>query len=252
MWFDSHCHLHLCETARADQLVEAAGASGVTAMLTVGIDVASSRQAIELARDERVHAAVGLHPNSADEWDEANAHAIEELAGDPEVVAIGETGLDFYRDYAKATNQERAFCDHIALAKRLDKALVIHTRSSIDSAIEVLGREEPPQRFVFHCWSGDEAQLRRALDLGAYISFAGNVSFKNAENLRHAATLVPADRLLVETDSPYLTPEPHRGRPNEPGHVPLVGEAVAAARGVDAVAVGRMTAGNARRFFGLD
>lgn len=252
MWFDSHCHLHLCETARADQLVEAAAVSGVTAMVTVGIDIASSRQAIQLAQDERVHAAVGLHPNSANGWDEPTAAAIEEMVAAPEVVAVGESGLDFYRDYAKAVDQERAFRDHIAVAKRHNKALIIHTRASIDSALEVLEREDPPERFVFHCWSGDEAQLQRALDLGAYVSFAGNVSFKSANDLRIAAARVPAERLLVETDSPYLTPEPHRGRPNEPGHVPLVGEAVAAARGEDPGTVARVTTGNARRFFGLD
>lgn len=251
MWFDSHCHLHLCETARADQIVEAAAVSGVTEMLTVGIDLASSRQAIQLAQDPRVYAAVGLHPNSADEWDGPMAEAIEEMVRAPEVVAVGETGLDFYRDYARPANQDRAFRDHIELAKRHDKAMVIHTRDSMDAALEVIASQGAPDRFVFHCWSGDEVQLERALELGAYISFAGNVSFRSAGNLRDAATQVPAGRLLVETDSPYLTPEPHRGRPNEPGHVPLVGEAVAAARGEDAASVARLTAANARRFFGL-
>lgn len=251
MWFDSHCHLHLCETARADQIVEAAAVSGVTGMLTVGIDLASSRQAIQLAQDPRVYAAVGLHPNSADEWDGPMAEAIEEMVRAPEVVAVGETGLDFYRDYARPANQDRAFRDHIELAKRHDKAMVIHTRDSMDAALEVIASQGAPDRFVFHCWSGDEVQLERALELGAYISFAGNVSFRSAGNLRDAATQVPAGRLLVETDSPYLTPEPHRGRPNEPGHVPLVGEAVAAARGEDAASVARLTAANARRFFGL-
>ncbi|MFP5351045.1 MAG: TatD family hydrolase [Actinomycetota bacterium] len=252
MWFDSHCHLHLCETASAEQIVEAAAVSGVTSMVTVGIDISSSLQAIQLAQDERVHAAVGLHPNSANGWDGATATAIEEMVAAPEVVAVGESGLDFYRDYARAVDQERAFRDHIGLAKRYDKALIIHTRSSIDPALEVLENEGPPDRFVFHCWSGDETQLQRALELGAHISFAGNVSFKSAENLRAAAARVPAERLLVETDSPYLTPEPHRGRPNEPGHVPLVGEAVAAARGEDPASVARVTTDNARRFFGLD
>jgi len=251
VWFDSHCHLHLCETARADQIIEAAAASGVSEMVTVGIDVASSRRSIELAADARVHASVGLHPNSADSWDEPTAATIEELVTAAEVVAVGESGLDFYRDHATPDNQRRAFKDHIALAKRFDKALVIHTRASIDAALEVLTADGPPSRLVFHCWSGDEGQLQRALELGSYVSFAGNVSFKNAQDLRAAAALVPSDRLLVETDAPYLTPEPHRGRPNEPGHVPLVGEAVAGARHEDAATLARVTATNARRFFGL-
>lgn len=251
MWFDSHCHIHLCETARPDQIIETAGASGVSAMVTVGIDVASSKRSIELARDERVHACVGLHPNSADEWDDQTAVAIEELVATREVVGVGETGLDFYRDYAAPANQERAFRDHIELAKRFDKALVIHTRDSMDAALDVLETQGAPDRFVFHCWSGDETQLDRALEMGAYVSFAGNVSFRTAENLRVAAARVASDRLLVETDAPYLTPEPHRGRPNEPGHVPLVGEAVATARNEDVALLARVTADNARRFFGL-
>lgn len=252
MWFDSHCHLHLCETARPDQIVEAATAAGVTEMLTVGIDVSSSRRSVELARDPRVHAAVGLHPNSADEWTDEVATVTEELAEAPEVVAIGETGLDFYRDYAEPDNQRRAFRDHIALAKRFEKALVIHTRDSLDTALDLLAEEGPPTRFVFHCWSGDEMQLARAVELGSHVSFAGNVSFKNAQKLRVAAKAVPSERLLVETDAPYLTPEPHRGRPNEPGHVALVGEAVARARGEDPGSLARVTTTNARRFFGLD
>ncbi len=251
MWFDSHCHIHLCETARPDQIIESAGASGVSAMVTVGIDVGSSKQAIDLARDERVHACVGLHPNSASDWDGDTVGGIEELVALPVVVAVGETGLDFYRDYAEPADQDRAFRDHIELAKRFDKALVIHTRDSIDAALDVLEDEVAPDRFVFHCWSGDESQLDRALEMGAYVSFAGNVSFRNAENLRALAALVPSERLLVETDAPYLTPEPHRGRPNEPGHVPLVGEAVAGARKEDAASLARTTTDNARRFFGL-
>jgi TatD DNase family protein len=251
VWFDSHCHLHLCESARPDQIVEAASAAGVDAMLTVGIDVSSSREAVALASDQRVFAAVGLHPNAAEEWNDEVELTLRELLARDRVVAVGESGLDFYRDSASADAQQRAFTRHIVLAKEMAKALVIHTRDSLDAALDVLEKEAPPERFVFHCWSGDRRQLTRALELGAYVSFAGNVSFKSAQNLRDAAGVVPEERLLVETDAPYLTPVPFRGRPNEPSRVVLVGEAVAGARGTDAGAVARLTASNARRLLAL-
>lgn len=252
MWFDSHCHLHLCETATPAQLVEAAAAAEVEAVVTIGTDLPSSRRAVELAADARVFAAVGVHPNSADEWTSETESALADLLSDERVVAIGETGLDFYRDHVPPEVQRPAFETQIDLAKRHDKALVIHTRSSIDAALDVLERTDPPGRFVFHCWSGDPGQLERAVTMGATISFAGNVSFKNAQNLRDAAVAVPPDRLLIETDSPYLTPVPRRGQPNEPSHVALVGEAVAVARGQDVASLARLTTANARRFFGLD
>lgn len=252
MWFDSHCHLHLCEEATAEQLLERAAEAGVERVLTVGIDPDSNRSAVALTSDERVYAAVGVHPNSADLWSE-QAHAeLSRLLGSDRVVAVGESGLDFYRDHVGPEQQEIAFREHIALAKRTDKALVIHTRESVDAALDLLAAVDPPDRFVFHCWSGNEQQLRRALELGAYVSFAGNVSFKNAQNLRDAARLVPPDRLLVETDSPYLTPVPFRGKPNEPARVALVGQAVAEARGEEVSETARRTTTNAQRLFGLD
>lgn len=252
MWFDSHCHLHLCESGTPAHIVEAAAIAGVEAMVTIGTDVASSRRAVELAADRRVFAGVGVHPNSADEWSVDAAATIGELLSSEHVVAVGETGLDFYRDHVAPEVQRPAFQAHIDLAKRHDKALVIHTRSSIDAALDVLELQGPPERFVFHCWSGDEAQLARALELGATISFAGNVSFKNAQNLRDAAARVPEDRILVETDSPYLSPVPHRGKPNEPSRVAAVGAAVAIARRQDVATFARLTTANARRFFGID
>lgn len=220
-------------------------------MLTVGIDPASNELAVQLAADPRVYAAVGIHPNSADQMDPAAGERLAELLGSERVVAVGETGLDFYRDRAPADLQRRAFAAHIALAKEHDKALVIHTRDSIDQAIQLLIKEHPPERLVFHCWSGDALQLRRALELGAYISFAGNVSFNSAQDLRDRAAQVPADRLLLETDSPFLTPAPYRGDPNEPANVVHVGAAVARARDQDPAEVAELTTANARRFFGL-
>ncbi|MDP8910272.1 MAG: TatD family hydrolase [Chloroflexota bacterium] len=252
MWFDSHCHIHLCETASPEQIVEAAAATDVQAIVTVGTDVDSSRTSVKLARDPRVFAAVGVHPNSADEWTPDAAAAIEKCLDDERVVAVGESGLDFFRDAVDPDLQRGAFVDHIELAKRFDKALIIHTRDSLDAALDVLEQQGPPDRFVFHCWSGDDAQLSRALEQGAYISFAGNVSFNSAQNLRDAAARVPDERLLVETDSPYLTPVPHRGKRNEPARVAHVGEAVAHARGADVGVVARQTTANARRFFGIE
>jgi TatD DNase family protein len=174
------------------------------------------------------------------------------MLADPHVVAVGETGLDFYRDEATPEQQRIAFAAHIDLARKHGKPLTIHTRESMDAALDQLAEDgaEPP--FIFHCWSGTTAQMKIALDLGAYISFAGNVSFKNAESLREAARLVPEDRLLVETDSPFLAPMPHRGHPNEPRFVPFVGLAIAQAREVSVHMLAERTSQNARAVFGID
>lgn len=221
-------------------------------MLTAGIDVGSSERSTELASSEGVFAAVGVHPNSATGWNDDSRARIEALLGRPGVVAVGESGLDFFRDEAPRTDQEDAFAAHIELARRHDKALIVHTRESVDAALDLLGAAEPPKRVVFHCWSGDAAQLERALTLGAFVSFAGNVSFPKSDELRTTARLVPDDRLLVETDSPFLSPVPRRGRPNEPGNVVFVGSALAEARKCETEEIESMTARNARVVFGLE
>ena len=251
-WFDSHCHLHLCEeNAAVEDLVARATSAGVDGLLTVGIDVSSSRRSLALAQRGNVFAAAGVHPNSAQEWNEGAAAEIAGLLDEERVVAVGETGLDFYRDSCPPDVQRSAFADHIGLAQSTAKALVIHTRNSIDDALDVLAGAGPPERFIFHCWSGDADQLHRALGLGAFISFAGNVSFKSADDLRAAARLVPMDRLLVETDSPFLAPVPHRGRANEPAYVVDVGRAVADAIGASEDAVAAATTQNAHTLFGM-
>ena len=250
MWFDSHCHLFDVEGDPADVVARAADA-GVTDVLVCGTDPASSAAAAALTNLPGVWAAAGLHPTSAREWSDDGAAAIEALLGDERVVAVGESGLDMYWDTSYLDVQVRVFEAHVAWAKEHDKALVIHTRNSIDEAVEALERVSPPERLVFHCWSGDRSQMERVLDLGAFVSFAGNVTFKSAGALRELAAEVPGDRLLVETDSPYLAPVPHRGKPNEPAHVVLTGAAVAEARGESVEAVAGTTTANARRLLGL-
>lgn len=252
MWFDSHCHLHICEEDRpVAEVIAEARAAGVTEMLTVGFDRESNPRSVELTENEGVYASVGLHPNSATGWTEEVSATFEPFLSHPKVVAVGETGLDFYRDWAPRADQEAAFVAQISLAKRYDKALVIHTRDSMSDALDVLEATDPPERFVLHCWSGSVADLERVRSMEGYVSFAGNVSFKSAGDLREVVPFVPRDRLLVETDSPYLTPVPHRGKPNSPAKVVHVGAAVAEILGSAPEEIAELTTSNARRFFGL-
>ena len=221
-------------------------------MIVLGTDVPTSRDAIAITERHGVWAGAAFHPTSVKGWREEWADDIDRLLEGPRVVAVGETGIDLYWDNSYLDDQVAAFRAHIALAKKHDKALVIHTRASVDEALSVLEAESPPRSLVFHCWSGDLSQMDRAVELGSYISFAGNVSFKNADDLRAAARAAPLDRLLVETDSPYLAPVPKRGRENEPAFVTFVGAAVAEARGEPVEEVAAATTANARRLFGLD
>jgi TatD DNase family protein len=240
-WVDSHCHPQWC-TGGADAAIERARAAGVAVMVVVGTDLASSREAIELAgRHPDVLATVGLHPHDASKLDDEWA-ALVELAREPNVVAIGEAGFDYHYLHSSADAQDTAFRAHIALAHELDRALVIHSREAWDDTFRLLAEESPPRRTVFHCFTGGPAEAERALALGAYVSFSGIVSFKGADDVRAAAAACPADRVLVETDAPYLTPMPHRGDENEPAFVGLVGAALAAAMGRTAEDVAATTA----------
>ncbi len=250
MWFDSHCHLFDVEGDPAGAIARAADA-GVTDMLVCGTDLETSATAWQLTAHPGVWAAAGLHPTSARDWNPELAAGLEGLLQRERVVAVGESGLDMYWDTSFLDVQQSVFEAHVAWAKRYDKALVVHTRSSVDEALDTLERVSPPERLVFHCWSGDRAQMERALDLGSFVSFAGNVTFKSAGRLRDLAAFVPEDRLLVETDSPYLAPVPHRGRPNEPAHVVLVGTAVAEARGEAVEAVAEATTRNAQALLAI-
>lgn len=252
---DSHCHLDIMGGDVAGQLALAASV-GIDTVVQIGIDVASSRLSVELAKEfANVHAAVALHPNEAGRGAATDA-AIAEialLASDPAVVAIGETGLDHFRtEVAGQGMQEESFRAHIAIAKATGKTLVIHDRDAHDDVLRVLVEEGAPDRVVFHCYSGDAAMARVCADAGYYLSFAGPVTFKPNDELRAAAAVCPADRLLVETDAPFLTPMPFRGRPNAPYLIPLTMRALAAARGADLDDLCGQVAANGRRAFGLE
>lgn len=257
MWFDSHCHLYEFDDPEGavdplDEVLRRAESEGVKDILVPGTDAASSEHAVRLAQHPGVWAGAAFHPTSAKGWEESWAEDIDRLLELDEVRAVGETGLDHYWDTSFNEDQENAFLAHLRLAKKHDKALVIHTRDSLDAVLDILERTGAPGRTIFHCWSGDkDHQLDRALALGAFVSFAGNVSFKNAPNLREAAVRVPADRLLIETDAPYLAPVPKRGKTNEPSFLVHVGVAVAEARGADTQEIARVTTANARSIFGL-
>ncbi len=255
---DTHAHLGACEPPDAD-LVASAQQNGVRRILTVGMDERSNVEAIEAARQfDEVFAAVGRHPNSATGFDDDAAGAIRELAADPLVRAIGETGLDYYRDNAPRGDQVRAFEAQIAIARGVGKPLVIHMRDSagpgageaVSGCFELLEAEAEGVEVILHCFSAGPAQAETAVKHGWYVSFAGNVTYPKAEELREAAALVPDELLLVETDSPYLAPQEVRGKRNEPANVVLTAEVVAEARGVDPFEQERVIEANAARLFG--
>jgi TatD DNase family protein len=243
-WFDSHCHIQDDPGA-----VARARAEGTDRMVVVGTDRAQSLAAIELAsKEDGVWATVGLHPHEAKE----GVDTVADLLDRPRVVAVGECGLDYHYDHSPRPIQRDAFAAQIRLAFQHDLALVIHTREAWDDTFAILTAEGVPERTVFHCFSGGPAEAERCLGLGTHLSFSGVVTFKNAEDVRGAAALCPLDRLLVETDSPYLTPVPHRGRRNEPGLVRLVGAGVARAKGVAVEVVETASSANAGRVFRID
>jgi len=249
-WVDSHCHVQL-GAAEAREQVRRATDAGVAWLVCVGTDLPSSQDALALADQyPNVYAAVGLHPHDASKL-AAEWGMLEPLAVSDGCVAIGEAGFDLYYEHSPRDEQETAFRWQIRLAKRTGKPLVIHSRDAWDDTFRVLDDEGVPGRTVFHCFTGGPDEARAALDRGCYLSFSGIVSFKNAGALRDAARLAPSDRILVETDSPYLAPEPYRGKQNEPAYVVAVGEALARARGCAAAEIAAVTRENAARVFGV-
>jgi TatD DNase family protein len=246
---DSHTHLDRSPGTEAE-LVAAARDAGLRRILTVGTDSASCRAAIAAAEaHEEVFAAVGRHPNDSTGYDDAVTEELRELAQHPRVLAIGETGLDDYRDYAPRADQERAFSAHMALARETGKPLVIHTRAAEEDTIAMLDREARGLEVILHCFSMPD-RLGECLERGWWISFAGNVTYPKAQDLAQAAERVPLDRLLVETDAPYLTPQELRKQRNQPAYVVHTARFVAERRGIAYEELEAAVEANAARLFG--
>lgn len=246
---DSHTHLDLCAPDEA-QLVADAEAAGVTRMLTIGIDSASCRAALAAAEAfPQVYAAIGRHPNAAKGFDDADLAELRALAGHERCAAIGETGLDFYRDTAPRPDQERAFAAQIALARETGKPLVIHSRAADVETLAQLQAQADGLDVVLHCFSMPQ-RLEECLARGYEISFAGNVTYASATELAAAAREVPEERLLLETDAPYLTPQPRRGERNQPAFVVHTLAFLAALRGTSTAQLGAAVERNAARVFG--
>jgi TatD DNase family protein len=246
---DSHTHIDR-GPAPVAELVAAARAEGVARILTIGMDSESCRAALAAAdAHDEVYAAVGRHPNSSTGYDDAVTDELRELAEHPKVRAIGETGLDDYRDYAPRADQERAFAAQIALARETGKPLVIHTRAAEDDTIATLAREADGLEVIMHCFSMP-GRLEECLERGWWISFAGNVTYPKAADLAEAAERVPLDRLLVETDAPYLTPQALRKERNQPAYVVHTARFVAERRGIGYEELEQAVDANAARLFG--
>jgi TatD DNase family protein len=245
---DTHAHLDTLEDL--DGVLARMSDAGVGRAVSIGVDLASSEWCVRAANEhDRVWATVGLHPHAATDRSDELMARLEEIAADERVVAVGEAGLDFHYMHSPREIQRDVFAEQIRLAKRADKALVIHTREAWDDTFEILEREGVPSRTVFHCWSGTVDHARRAVSLGAVLSFSGTVTFANASELRDAAAAVPLDNIVVETDSPFLTPHPHRGKRNEPSYVRFVAEKIAEVRGSGIAEIEDATTANAKRLF---
>jgi TatD DNase family protein len=251
--FDTHAHLHFPDFADdLDAVLERARAAGVRGMVTIGTDRETNGAVVGLAkRLPDVWATVGIHPHDAAEVTEADFDEMERVAREePRVVGFGEMGLDFFRNLSPPDAQRQAFRRQIGIARRVGKPLVIHCRDAHDETLAILGEERAGDTGgVMHCFSGDVEIARRCLDLGLYISLAGPVTYKNARALPEVARFVPEDRLVVETDCPYLPPTPHRGKRNEPAYVALTAEHVAGLRGADVESLCDSLTANAARLF---
>ena len=247
--FDSHCHVYDERMPDGTEAAVAAAAEqGVTAMVTIGCDRATSEAAIAVAAEhDQVWATVGLHPHEA----RFGVDTIVDLLDQPDVVAVGEAGLDYYYDHSPRDEQRAAFAAQIQLAHERNLPLVIHTRDAWDDTFDVLAAEGTPSGTIFHCFTGGPDEARRCLELDAFVSFSGIVTFKSATDVQEAARLTPLDRMLIETDAPYLAPVPHRGKKNQPAYLVHTAQFVADLRDVSLATIAESTDRNARELFGV-
>ncbi len=275
-WIDSHCHLQDRYRPEEDGLLSTlseAAAAGVAGVVCVGTDAATSRQAVDLVRavrreisagrdgaragavpdDFEVWATMGLHPHEASDGVGELEHALEEvLETDRDlVVAVGECGFDYHYEHSPRPAQRDAFAAQVELARRHDLTLVVHSRDAWDDTLDVLRAAGPPERTVLHCFTGGPDEARRCLDIGAFLSFSGIVTFKGAQDVRDAAAMCPLDRLMVETDAPFLAPVPHRGKQNRPAWVVAVGQALSEVKGVTPSSLAATSTGATRAAFAL-
>jgi TatD DNase family protein len=250
MLVDTHCHLDFPEYDKdRDEVIQRAKVAGIEYIINIGSSLKGSKGAVELSREyPSIYATVGIHPHEADHFNPETEKAIKILAGEKKVVAIGEIGLDYFKNFSKKENQLPLFLAQIKLAKELNLPLVIHTRDAQEDTLRIL-KEAMPVRAVVHCFSGDSLFLKECLSLNFMISFTCNITYKKAQGLRDIVKETPIESLLFETDAPYLSPEGFRGKRNEPFQVRLLAEAVAELKGLKLDQVASATTENARRFF---
>lgn len=250
MLIDTHAHLETFEDV--SQIIQRAVTAGVEKIVSISSDLKSSGKSVEIASDfPMVFSAVGIHPHEASSFDDESFSEIANLARERKVVALGETGLDYHYMHSAREVQARSFREHIRLAKNLDLPIVVHVREAYDDTLRIL-RGENAERAVIHCFTGDYNTAKKFIAEGFYISFSGIITFKNAEDIREAAAKIPVERMLIETDSPYLAPVPFRGKKNEPAYVMQVAKKIAELRGVAVEEIGEITTDNAKNFFRFD
>jgi len=249
---DTHCHLDFSEFDRdRDTVVRRSLDNGIEYIINIGSSLAGSKRSLELAQEyDCVYASVGIHPHEADSFTPKTQSALSELAVKEKVVAIGEIGLDYFKNYSQAESQRTVFISLIKLAKEKNLPLVIHSRQAQEDTLRIL-QEHMPLRAVVHCFSGDADFLKACLGLGFFVSFTCNITYKKAQNLRELVKIAPLERLMLETDAPFLAPEGYRGKRNEPMHVKILAEEIARIKEIPLDSVAAQTSHNAELFFGL-
>lgn len=252
MLIDSHCHLDFPEFNQdRDKVIQRAKNNGIDYIINIGLSLSGSKESLALSRQyDFIYATVGLHPHEADKFDRAILKSLEELARKDKVVAIGEIGLDYYRNYSKAENQKLLFKSLLNLSKDLDLPVVIHNRQAQADTLNIL-KESTPKKVVIHCFSGDENFLKECLGLDFFISFTCNITYKKSDNLRRLVKIAPLESILLETDAPFLAPEIFRGKRNEPMYIKLLAEEIARIKEVGLEEVARVTTNNTKTFFSI-